>query len=359
MQVKNFPSALCLMTALAMGSLLISSGIAMAPPAQDLLGVSELGGVWKVESANANGTFVGDSGYSQLKALTRDSTGRFYSAFKDQIIEIDSTTGQGTLVVALGLGRSIRALAFDPQDRLFAILEPASSIGTDELHEIIIANASTILIGPTGFKPVEALTWGGGVFWGWDCIGSAISGAGLIQIDPLTGAGTDVNPNAQADCEIRSLSFRDPQQANGLFGMGEVLFEVDPNTGLIVLVGSGAYPAMNGLEFIENLDPIFLHDPVPGTAGVINSISFDSATPQSDVALIAGFVSGNKSVPGCPGQFVSIQDVRFLGIKASDVSGTGAFSGFVKPGLLGVTTLIQAVDLGSCKVSNLVVYTFQ
>lgn len=98
--------------------------------------------------------------------------------------------------------------------------------------------------------------------------------------------------------------------------------------------------------------------PSPGIAGGVNAVSFYGATPGQHVYLVCGFTSGSTPVPSCPGAVVGMLNPAVAGRVLADPNGSGTFSGRVPLGAAGVTALIQAVEPASCRVSNLVTWTF-
>ncbi len=109
-------------------------------------------------------------------------------------------------------------------------------------------------------------------------------------------------------------------------------------------------------------------DPVPGgyilgitrgTAGATNFISATGATPGANTIFIYGFTPGSVSVPGCAAATVGMADVNILQTVTASGAGVASASPIFIPSILsGTTIFLQAVELSTCTVSNLVVNTF-
>ncbi len=102
-----------------------------------------------------------------------------------------------------------------------------------------------------------------------------------------------------------------------------------------------------------------LSQPIPGQAGVVNSIDVSGATPGATVFLVTGFQGGSVEVPSCPpGISVGMGDPAVRGSTVADVSGNASFSLFVPGSASGRTAIAQGVELSSCTVGTLVIQTF-
>jgi len=101
-----------------------------------------------------------------------------------------------------------------------------------------------------------------------------------------------------------------------------------------------------------------LSDPMPGVAGVMNTVTVTGATPRVRVYIATGFVAGSTPVPPCPGLTLDIGSADVVGSGVSDASGNLTLTGWVNPHLVGRTVFIQAVDASGCQVSNLVTWTW-
>lgn len=99
--------------------------------------------------------------------------------------------------------------------------------------------------------------------------------------------------------------------------------------------------------------------PTPGEARVPNTLEVTGAPPSREISFVFGFnADPNAGVPGCPGVFVDIDQFAVLGTATSDASGNASLNANAPPSVAGLTVRLQAVELVSCQVSNLVVHTF-
>lgn len=119
-------------------------------------------------------------------------------------------------------------------------------------------------------------------------------------------------------------------------------------------IGSFSYAACGGSTAFA------LDNAVPGNAGVINEWSIAGATPAGLVALVYGGTGGSSDVtiPSCPKFTVAINNARLGGTNTADGAGNALVSKLVPASFAGKTALIQAIDVVSCSVSNVVVDSF-
>jgi len=141
---------------------------------------------------------------------------------------------------------SSRGLSFDANDQLFAVINRNDGSGSptidDDLYQFDLANETTTLIGSLGFMSVQGLDISPtGAFYVWDV------GAGLLTVDPMTGAATDVNPTIGGTGAIQSIVFAPDGR---LFGARENLFSIDPTTGSFTQIGSGSDYDIRGIEWV-------------------------------------------------------------------------------------------------------------
>lgn len=96
----------------------------------------------------------------------------------------------------------------------------------------------------------------------------------------------------------------------------------------------------------------------PQLAGATNTWAVTGAKPGETTYFLYGTAAGSRPVPGCPGQTVGIGGVQILATDVADAAGNADFSLFVPAGVSGSTFLFQAVELSTCKVSQLLTVTF-
>jgi len=119
-----------------------------------------------------------------------------------------------------------------------------------------------------------------------------------------------------------------------------------------------AVPLMADIAWGTNPQTYWIYDPVPGTAGFTNQFSTTNGTPGATTFLIYGTVAGPLALPGCPGVFVGTTNPTILTSGPNDAAGNFEFPLFLGGGLSGVSVLMQAVELSTCTVSNVITPTF-
>jgi choice-of-anchor B domain-containing protein len=99
----------------------------------------------------------------------------------------------------------------------------------------------------------------------------------------------------------------------------------------------------------------------PGFAGEVNQWNLSGATPSGIVGLLVGRTAGSTPLPlpGCPGLTADISNARFAALEFADTDGSGTFSRNIRLFLRGQVLRFQAVDPGTCAVSNSVVTKMQ
>ncbi|MEA3274764.1 MAG: S8 family serine peptidase [Pseudomonadota bacterium] len=98
--------------------------------------------------------------------------------------------------------------------------------------------------------------------------------------------------------------------------------------------------------------------PQPGIAGQVNQFDVTGATPGGRVHYVYGFSDGSTPVPGCVDTQVAISNAKVFGSETADASGAASYSKFVPSVVSGREVLIQAVEIGTCTVSNRVDHLF-
>lgn len=181
---------------------------------------------------------------NSFQALAQNSRGEIFAS--GRISKIDSTTGAPIQQFNSINATNIRALAFDGDDRLFAVLNRDDAQGSptvnDDLLEINLTNQTTQVIGSLGFLGVQALDFStNGELFAWDV------DFGLLRVDQLSGVATDVNPSIGGSGDIQSIVFA----PNGrLFGARQALYSIDPLTGAFFPLGPATTFDLRGIEWI-------------------------------------------------------------------------------------------------------------
>lgn len=231
-----------------------------------LVGIGFGGSVYSINETTGAGTLLGSSGFGDMNSMARNSAGILYSATHSSLITINPVTGAGTLASTLsGFGAEgidIRGLAFSSTGVLYAVND-GGSLANDLLYTINASTGAMTLVGTMAFVGVLSLTFSsGGTLYGFD------GGGGLITIDPLTAAATDVNPAIGGSInDIQTIAF---SPGGTLYGGRNNLFTIDLTTGARTLVGGGSggtFVDVRGMEFLAAAGPVPV--PEPGTLALL------------------------------------------------------------------------------------------
>ena len=123
----------------------------------------------------------------------------------------------------------------------------------------------------------------------------------------------------------------------------------EPKPDPVFVTGYGIVDAAGALPSGLALAPV-----TPGLAGQINSIQVTNATPGQPAFFAWALLQGPQAVPGCPGLLADVQHVVLIQFAFADNAGVAATTTVIPPGGSGLTVFLQAVELASCQVSNLV-----
>lgn len=241
-------SALALIASAPLTSL--AAGYLVGVPVGYTPGTAPLVHIDPVSGAYTTTATIGNS----YHALAQDSHGDLYAGYfvttdsNGRVARINPVTGAPLAVfnaVTPG-GGGIRGLAFDQADRLFAVVNRDDSSGSptlpDDLYEINLAAQTTSLIGSMGRLGVQGFDAApSGDLFAWDV------SAGLLRVDPATGATVDVNPAIGGTASIQSIVFAPDGR---LFGARDALFSINPSTGAFTQIGPGGGPDLRGIEWV-------------------------------------------------------------------------------------------------------------
>ncbi len=234
--------ALCLGIGLALSSTVAG---------QDLVAVTWSGNALSIDPATAAVTTLGSTGFQYHNAMAKSSNGTLYASVTDistepvvddDIVRINPSTGVGTFVVETDIG-GIRCMAFGPGDVLYAVTNPTLMTPTNDLYRINLTTGKATLIGNTGHR-MQGLAYGKGKLYGWE-IGTTGTGEGLVTVDTLTAAVTDVNPAVSGTIAVQTLAF---DSCNKLYACGSGLWEVNTGTGVQTQIGSATGQDIRGIE---------------------------------------------------------------------------------------------------------------
>ena len=234
----------------------------------DLLAVDWFGNAWLIDECTGEALASTPTGFVQLNSLARNSQGEFFTVgsvepfdiFAAQILlTIDPATGIATPVATIpldvALEGTVRALAFSPEDVLYATVRTPFADGDALLYTIDVNTGETTLIGDSGTDHVQGLAFSeNGILYGLDGLGR------LGVIDVNVGTITAVG-DAPRNRDLNSLGFG---PAGTMYTAGNdfpELYTLNLQTGEATLVGTGAFSDLRGLEYIPGSSPI----PVPPT----------------------------------------------------------------------------------------------
>lgn len=105
---------------------------------------------------------------------------------------------------------------------------------------------------------------------------------------------------------------------------------------------------------------LLLEGPYPNIAGHKNHFDvYLGSKPDHAVRLYASYSTGNAAIPECPGLSLNLGTPwRMLGEARTDFKGRVEFAPIIPSGLSGRTVYFSAVEVDACRVSNLLVTTF-
>ncbi len=222
---------------------------------------------------------------------------------------------------------------------------------------IVVGDGFDFVLGSRGF------TW------------TAVGGFQLLPHPPgtLLASAADVNDAGQVVVHGRDLRiWLHDLNTGGWLDLGASLppyphvslgaaYEIN-NTGQIA--GHGFHFATEVSQSAWILSPapdgLGLGEPFPARAGALNSLGAAGVTPFGTLPVVAGFAAGAAIVPGCGGLTVGIHAPALLATATADAQGVVNLTNlFAPPPLASRSVLLQAVELASCRASNLAVVTFR
>jgi len=240
---------------LVMTTWLVAGG-AQAEAASILYGADGSGGnpsnLYVIDpSSGAVITTIGAIGFAVTGLAIDPTTGVMFGstggagAIPPSLITIDLTTGAGTLVGALD--GVLADITFDPLGNLYGWLEPSS----DDLVSVDKTTGQITIVGDSGLSTALtglAMGPGGTLYFGGF---NDLNLVGLVSIDPATGAVTGDVAYAGFELVGMGLAF---DESGVLFGIeqlgsaGRNLVRIDPVTGAVTIIG-GTVDRLDALAF--------------------------------------------------------------------------------------------------------------
>ncbi|MCB9879624.1 MAG: hypothetical protein H6835_18675 [Planctomycetes bacterium] len=302
---------------------LLAALFALAPvAAQDMIGVTWTGSVVAFDSFTGVGQTIGWAG-GNMNALARDADGTLWTAIRPvgtwELATIDPTTGSATSV---GPTADLRGMAWH-EGQMFAIRE-----GGDDLVTIDLATGADTLVGTVGFSAVQSLCSLGGQLYAWDVF------AGLLLVDAVTGAGTDVDPAVGTNgADVQWLARRADGQ---LVGGSSQLFAIAPATGLPTLIGGAGLGGMRGAEPLQDYVRNF-GSGCDGLGGLVTS----SAVISGGIGAPLNLQSTNHEASAIGLVLFGLSNTQYgalpLPVSVDAVFGTSGCTLYVSPDVMMVT----------------------
>lgn len=213
------------------------------PAWANLIGIGFDRTLYSIDESDGSGSAIGVAvGTDNLNSGAIDGGGTIYSVTRamDRLILIQAD-GSSSLGPELDRAIDARGIAFSSAGVLFAI-EGEFGFDDDILVTIDVATGAVSNIGSMGIDQVQALAFApDGTLYGWD------GNAGLLTVDPSTGAATDVNGAVGGTFAIQAIEFGPD---GTLYGAQNELFTISLADGSTVTVGSGSYSDVRGLAFV-------------------------------------------------------------------------------------------------------------
>jgi hypothetical protein len=340
--------------------LLLPIAVLVAGPtegqAQELVALDAGGGFWRIDERSGLTTSIGSTGvHGELwTSLAQDSSGRLFSSYgywnhPFEIHEIDPLTGHASFVLQTNF-IGVSAMAFGPGDVLYLTENPGGTISLDyELHQVDLATGVTTMVGSTGVRGIVTLDFDDDDrLW-------AFPHEGLVELDLLTGAATDVNPTFQGP--------PDPTKSM-VFGEDDTLWMIDlgvwigdRTTGVPSLVAPmSLFSIFSGLEYIPGPTPPFSLWTTGETGGPMGVRAVGATPGGTVVILMTRGGGGPTAIPSgqpCAGTLLDLNaSMRPLRVLPADAQGRVQIGPMYVPTSVAPTTHLQAVDITTCKTSN-------
>jgi hypothetical protein len=217
--------------------------------------------LFSVDQTNGSISPIGPVGIDDIGDLTSDTRAGSFTVwginiFENDLVEIDPTTGAAVNSVALNSEENMVSLAFDPvSGRLFGNTSVGFGAAADTLFEIDPTTGNTTVIGAIGFSDVFAL----GFDQNGNLFGIADLTNELISISTLSGNGAFIAGLGVGFAF--DIASRPEDNTMFLVDSGTTsLYTLDTTNGGLGLIGSYAANSSNlvGLAFSAVPEPSVL-----------------------------------------------------------------------------------------------------
>ena len=289
--------------AAALAAVLGVTGIAAA---QDMIACSWSGQIYTIDSSTGIGSPLGSSGASSLNSMATNGAGTVWVIGGSTLYTINTSTGAATPVGATAGLDSVRGLAYQASSGLLYCVEDNGVGAPDELWTLDPGTLATGLLGSTNFPGLQGLAFTpDGRLWSWDVGSGSGFGDALIELNPTTGAGANVDPSVGTSPTSGFFQFLTSDSSGQLYAGQNELYKVDKVTSLWTLVGSGGYSSLRGCDFttVSSCNPVFYCTsktsssgcvPYMQTSGPAGANTGCPATGACDYSVITLDVEANK-----------------------------------------------------------------
>lgn len=324
--------------------------------AQDMIGIDYSGVLFSIDSETATVFFMSDMHLAGMQGMAKDSQGRIItSSTAGHFYRVDPYRANLELLAIVPLPWAIVGIAFGPGDVLYAVTYNNITPTPSDLYTIDLASGTFRYVGTPGpFTDLSSLAYNpaDGMLYSHN---SALSGQGLIRIDPASGIGTYVNQPTNRQDSVTALCF---SQAGTLYAAGGGLATIDLTTGKLTLVNYFYGASILGMEFLNPLPypmQLSIGGPCPGDLYA----AVTGAAPRDVVAFLYSVGAGGPFTipPGqpCAGTVLELApNAQVASVAGAGRRGNARSGVFQAPvGACGQLR-IQALNLTTCETSNVV-----
>jgi hypothetical protein len=200
-----------------------------APTGEELMGMGADGDLYRIDPSTGVASFASDG--VPCQALARDSMDQLFQCFGlgslTFVYRVDPRTGVATRMARLGTRFDVRAISFDAQNRLYAVVNPSFD-NVDHLYRFDLLTETSELVGSTGMASLQSLAFSNGLLYTYN-IGPVPFG-GLVGLDPLTASVVSPSGGPHS-LQIQGLGFT---STGRLFGGRVQLYELDLTSGAVL-----------------------------------------------------------------------------------------------------------------------------